>query len=203
MSNQRPNDDIERYRGGSRRVQSRDSEDRPTRSSNGPPVSNRGGSGAPDTGGDTIAAQVANSVTGKPVSAEGDSIAATLVGIPRIDLGEFVYDHQLDGKADTRDPRPVALFDLENTSTRPVRWNSSRTKFIGNDEYSYQPAHLSLDPSQLGPGCHTRQVQVEPGRRARMVTLVEQLPPDVEVAEVVHTLALHGSESERLVFSVD
>jgi hypothetical protein len=35
-----------------------------------------------------------------------------------------------------------------------------------------------------------------------MVTLVEQLPGGVEIAEVVHTLAFHGSESERLVFSV-
>jgi hypothetical protein len=202
MSDERPNDDIERYQGGSRRVQTtRDTDDRPTWSTN----SGRSSSidrQRPDVSAGTIAEQVAQSVTGKPVSAEGDSIAATLVGIPRIDLGEFVYEHQLDSDTDTANPRPVALFDIENTSTRPLRWNSSRTTFIGDDEYTYQPAHLSLDPSSLGPGCHTRQVQIEPGRRARMVTLVEQLPGGVEIAEVVHTLAFHGSESERLVFSV-
>jgi hypothetical protein len=43
---------------------------------------------------------------------------------------------------------------------------------------------------------------VEPGRRARMVTLVEQLPAGVEITEVVHTVVFHGSGSERLVFSV-
>lgn len=201
MSDGPQNDDIERYRGDSRRVQSdQDSENSLTRSNLG--RSNSGHSQQLDVSEGTVAAQVAQSASGKPVSAEGDSIAATLVGIPSIDLQEFVYDHQLDDP-DTTESRPIALFDLENTSARPIRWNSSRTKFIGDDKYSYQPAHLSLDPSSLGPGCHTRQVQIEPGRRARVMTLVEQLPPDVEIVEVVQTVAFHGSETERLVFTVE
>lgn len=139
----------------------------------------------------------------RPVSVDTGAIAATLVGVPRVELAEFVYDHQLDS-ADRGERRPVALFDLENRSDQPMRWRSARTKFIGDDEYSYQPSHVSLEPSRLGPGCHTRQVEIEPGHRARMVTMVEPLPEGVEVAKVVQTVTRRGQASnERLVFAVE
>lgn len=133
------------------------------------------------------------------VRVESESVAATLVGIPRLDVSEFVYSHQ------TRDgsQQPVALFDVRNRSDRPVRWQSNRTQFIGDDEYTYRPASLSLDPSKLGPGCHTRQVEIAPGRRARIVTLVEELPPNVDIVEVIHSLPRRTGAPglERLVFS--
>lgn len=189
----RAGNDIERFRGRSGRVQSRRGEGRGGRPARDAPRQD---------GSSTLAEEIARSTTGQPVSAQNDAISASLVGIPRVELEKLAYDHQLDGSRDAGETRPVALFDIENTGTRPLRWNASRTRFIGDDEYTYQPAHLSLDPKRLGPGCHTRQVRIEPGTRARMVTLVEQLPAGVEIAEVVHTLASGGLGSERLVFSI-
>lgn len=136
-------------------------------------------------------------------SVETETVDATLVGVPELELEEFVYAHQLDGSHDAGERRQVALFDLKNTGDQPIRWRSARTKFIGDDEYTYRPAHVSLEPASLGPGCHTGQVEIEPGHRARMVTLVERLPPGVEITQVVQTVAWTGSgSSERLVFSL-
>jgi len=151
---------------------------------------------------DTLAAAVAQTAT-DPTTVETDSVSATLVGVPRIDPREFVYAHQLDPTREEH-PRPVALFDLENRTDRLLRWRSACTKFIGTDEYTYQPARLSLEPEQLGPGCHTRQVELEPGSKARMITLVEALPRGVEVAKVVQTIPRRGAaQNERLAFAVE
>ena len=146
--------------------------------------------------------RLGDSVGGSPVTVESGAVRATLLGVTRVRLSEFVYAHQLGG--DTRsETRPVAMFDVENTSDRPVCWQSGRTTFIGDDDYTYGESTLSLDPSRLGPGCHTRRVEIEPGRRARVVTLVERLPDTVEVAEIVHTLAARDcGDTQRLVFSV-
>lgn len=141
------------------------------------------------------------SLSGSPVNAESDSVAATLLGVPRVEMSDIVYEHERNAAAE--ETRSVVLFDLENTSDRPVRWRSTRTKFVGDDDYTYQPSRLSVDPAQLGPGCHTGQVEIEPGCRARMVTVVEGLPPEVQVAEVVQTLAPpHRTGKQRLVFPV-
>lgn len=150
----------------------------------------------------SLADVVAQTAT-RPTTADTRSLSATLVGVPRVDLEEFVYSHQLDPNSQ-EGPRPVALFDIENRSDQRLRWRSARTKFVGSDEYTYQPAQLSLEPNQLGPGCHTRQVELEPGSKARMVTLVEQLPRGVEVAKVVQTVPRAGAaQNERLVFAVE
>ncbi|MFC7073005.1 hypothetical protein ACFQJ7_12955 [Halovenus rubra] len=134
------------------------------------------------------------------VTVYSDSVQATLVGLPTVDIEEFVYSHQTDGSGEY----VVALFDVKNTTDSPLKWQSTRTKFIGDDEYTYKPARLTLDPAQLGPGCHTRQVELPPGQRARIVTLVEELPPRVDIVEVTHSLQPpSGFEGrERLVFSV-
>ncbi len=133
------------------------------------------------------------------VTTETSSARATLVGVPTVDVGEFTYSHQDDAGR-----HPVALFDVENTGESPLRWHASRTQFVGTDDYTYQPARLSLDPETLGPGCHTRQVEIQPGRRARVVTVVEALPAGVEIAEVVHSVPVQRGLGgrERLVFSL-
>lgn len=201
-------DEIERYRRRSRKIRSPDDDPEDDRApANPPPVEDstvdtrRQSSDTPDR---TLADVLAESSGGRPVTVETDSLAVTLVDMPRITVGEFVYDHQVEPSREA-DTRPVALFDVENTSARPLRWKSARTQFIGDDGYTYQPAHLSLDPSRLGPGCHTRQVEIEPGRRARVVTLVEQLPAGVDIVEVVHAFTARGgrAETERLVFSLE
>lgn len=162
-------------------------------------------SGNEPAGGDaseTLADAIAAEAT-RPTTVETDSVSATLVGVPEIELREFVYAHELPDP-ETEATRPVALFDLENRTDRPVRWRSARTKFVGDDGYTYGSAHVSLEPSKLGPGCHTRQVEIEPGSRARMVTLVERLPERVDISRVVQTVARRGPvDNERLVFSVE
>ena len=145
---------------------------------------------------------VTESLSGRSVTDEASSISATLMGVPRVNVHDFVYDHQLGVEHDPDETRSIAMFDLENTGQYPVKWRSSRTRFIGTNGYTYQPSQLSLDPSRLGPGCHTRQVEIEPDRRARVVTLVEQLPAGVEVVEVVHKVSTYG-DSQRLTFSVE
>ncbi|MFW6435954.1 MAG: hypothetical protein ACOCY1_06185 [Halovenus sp.] len=139
---------------------------------------------------------------GRSVTVDSESITATLIGVPRVDIHEFVYDHQLGLGHDPEETRSIAMFDLENTGRYPLNWRPTRTRFIGTDDYTYQPSRLSVDPSRLGPGCHTRQVEVEPERRARVVTLVEQLPPGVEVAEVVRKVTIFG-DSQRLSCPVE
>lgn len=145
---------------------------------------------------------LAESLAGRNVTVDTESISATLIGVPRVDIHDFVYDHQLGVGHEPDETRSIAMFDLENTGQYPVTWRCTRTRFVGTDGYTYQPSQLSLDPSQLGPGCHTRQVEIDPNRRARVVTLVEQLPAGVEVAEVVHKLTTYG-DSQRLTFAVE
>lgn len=160
-------------------------------------VSRRGEATDTDSLADAVSGSLSRS---QSVTVETESASATLVGVPRVDIQEFVFSHQATGK----DERRVALFDIENTSEQPLRWTASKTQFIGTDEYTYSPAQTSLDPGSMGPGCHTRQVQLPPGKRARVVTLVEKLPQDVDVAEVVQTLSAGAGTAgnERLVFSL-
>jgi hypothetical protein len=193
-------DDHERLPSGDDRDRRSARDDRPTTRGDEGLSARRGGRADRPQSADSLAEAVERSA-GRPSTVETRGLTATLVGVPRIDLAEFVYDHQLDPAEEGR-TRPVALFDLENTSERPLRWRDARTAFVGDDDYPYQPAHLSLDPAALGPGCHTRQVEIEPGRRARLVTLVEELPAGVEVSEVVHTHSTRRGEDQRLVFSV-
>lgn len=193
----------------SRELQSRNGND------SDPPAADRGGSRRPtetndsrpqaaDAGSANSLADAVAQTASRPTTVESDSLSATLVGVPRIDLQEFVYAHQLDPTEPEQGSRPVALFDMTNRTDRRLRWRSARTKFIGTDEYTYQPAQLSLEPAQLGPGCHTHRVELEPGSKARMVTLVEQLPQGVEVAKVVQTIPHRGAtQNERLVFAVE
>lgn len=188
---QHRNGDLERYDPNG--TDSGDRSGRPTRRSDRTPA---GGTHRTES-----SPSLADAVPGsRSVAVETRSASVTLVGVPTIDITDYVYDHQVvDGGQ-----RSVALFDVENRSESPFRWQSSRTQFVGDDDYTYGPSRLTLDPDTLGPGCHTRQVQLPPGRRARVVTLVEELPPGVGVTEVIHTLSAGPSagETERLVFSV-
>jgi len=162
------------------------------------PASSRD-SGTPGSGAATVT-ELADA--DRSVTVDSEPITATLIGVPRVEIHEFVYDHQLGLGHDPEETRSIAMFDLENTGRHSITWRPSRTRFIGTDDYTYQPSKLSLDPSQLGPGCHTRQVEVEPDRRARVVTLVEQLPSGVEVAEVSQNVTIFG-DSQRLTFPIE
>jgi len=135
------------------------------------------------------------------VRVEGKTVLATLAGVPRVSIADVVYPHQLDTAHPPKETRVIALFDLKNVSNRPIRWSASQTSFIGSDAYTYSSSALSLDPGKLGPGCHTRSVSIEPGRKARIATLVEKLPPDVEIVEAVHTVgARRNGTLDRLHF---
>ena len=142
-----------------------------------------------------------DSEPGQPVTVSTDSLRVRLLGVPRVGVEEVVYAYQQTPRVDG-DSRPSALFDIENTSSRPIRWNPKRTSFIGTDGYTYREAHLSVDPARLGAGCHTRLVEIEPGCRARVMTLVERLPETVEVARVVHSVASSRHPDQRLTFKL-
>jgi len=142
-----------------------------------------------------------DSSSGQPLTVSTDGLTVRLLGVPRVAVDEVVYAHQLDRQVDG-DSRPSALFDIENTSDRLIRWNPKRTSFIGTDSYTYRGAHLSVDPARLGPGCHTRPVEIDPGCRARVMTLVERLPQSVEVARVVHSVRSRRHTDQRLTFEL-
>lgn len=155
------------------------------------------------TPGDQLADRFGTAV-GHPVTVSTESMTVRLLGVPRVDIGEFVYAHQLDSLQGDDDTRQSALFDIENTSDKPLRWEPRHSSFIGTDSYTYRQAHLSLNPARLGPGCHTRSVTIEPGCRARAMTMVERLPSSVEVATVVHSIpSRRHTEGQRLTFAVE
>lgn len=173
----------------------------------GPPARALGGSTLQSTAREMTVASAdrltgrVDSEFGQSVTVSTDSLSATLLGVPQIAVDEFVYRHQLDPHTDG-DTRSSALFDIENTSSRPIRWDHKKTSFVGTDGYTYRGAHLSLDPARLGPGCHTRSVGIEPGCRARVMTLVERLPQGVEVARVVHAVPSRRHPDQRLTFDL-
>jgi hypothetical protein len=192
------------------RGRSRDAEDnRPVRRTDDRPASRDAETVSPGTlGADqpVAAGEGASALPAQQVSVETDTIAATLVDVPLVDVREVAYDHQIDpARREAGDTtQPVALFDLHNVGHHPITWASSRTQFVGTDGYTYKPAQLAIDPGELGPGIHTRRVEIRPGRRARVATLVEQLPAGVEIAEVVQrvSVAAAGADTEQLVFDL-
>lgn len=188
----------------------RDSDDnRPVRRNDSPPSSGHSETVSPTAlGADppVAAGDGSSALPAQQVSVETDTIAATLLDVPLVDIQEVAYDHQIDpARLEAGDTtQSVALFDLHNVGSLPVTWASSRTQFVGTDGYTYKPAQLAIDPGELGPGIHTRRVEIRPGRRARVATLVEQLPAGVEIAEVTQqvSVAAAGADTERLVFDL-
>lgn len=138
---------------------------------------------------------------GDPLTIETGAVRATLLGVLQVRIDDLVYAHYRRRLGDPA--RTCALFDVENTSSVPVHWTTRRTKFIGTDGYTYNRAHISLDPSRLGAGCHPSQVEIEAGCRARVITPVEQLPATVNVRKVIQTVSPRGRPgSQRLVYSL-
>jgi len=138
---------------------------------------------------------------GKPLTIVTGIVTATLVGVPKVRIDDLVYAHQR--KQISGATRACALFDIKNTSNVPIHWTSRQTKFIGSDSYTYKQAHFSLDPSQLGAGCYPRQVEIEPGCRARVITPVEHLPKGVDIENIIQKITPRGQPgSHRLTFSL-
>jgi len=138
---------------------------------------------------------------GDPLTIETGAVRATLIGVPLVRVDDLVYAHHQRRLGDP--VRACALFDVENTGSVPIHWTTRQTKFIGSDGYTYNRAHISLDPAQLGAGCYPSQVEIEPGCRARVIAPVEQLPGSVEVAKVVQRVSFHGRiGTQRLTYSL-
>lgn len=150
------------------------------------------------TANDWSESSVTGQFSGRSAAVDTAAVTVTVLAVPQVDAREVVYDHQHDG-IDPGATRPLVLFDVENTSEEPLRWRPGRTQFVGDDDYTYGTSSLALDPSAFGPGCHTRSVTIDPGRRARVVTLVEQLPDGVTIEEVGYRI--HAGD-ERLRFQL-
>lgn len=140
---------------------------------------------------------------GRSAAIDTAAVTVTVLAVPQVDAREVVYDHQHD-EIEPSATRPLVLFDVENTSEESLRWRPARTQFVGDDDYTYGTSTLSLDPSAFGPGCHTHSVTIEPGRRARIVTLTEELPAGASIEEVIYRTHAGGSVgSERLSFELE
>ncbi len=154
----------------------------------------------PETASDRVTDRI-QAQAGEPLTIDTGAVRATLVGVPQVRVDDLVYAHhraRLDESV-----RACALFDIENTGRVPLNWTSRQTKFIGTDRYTYNRAHISLDPAQLGAGCFPSQVELEPGSRGRVITPVEQLPHSVDVAKVVHTVTFRGQlDTQRLTYTL-
>lgn len=138
---------------------------------------------------------------GESLTVETGGVRATLVGVPQIRLEDLVYAHHRERLGDST--RFCALFDVENTSNAQITWANRYTKFIGTDDYTYRQSHISLDPSQLGPGCYSSLVDIEPSCRARIITPVEQLPSGVDVSRVIHRITFRGQlADQRLTYTL-
>lgn len=141
--------------------------------------------------------------SGPSLTVETDMLTATLVGIPKVSILDFVYAHHRSTVVNAGATRFCAMFDVKNTSNVPIRWQSQRTKFIGDNSYTYGQSHVPLDSTTLAPGCHTKQITIEPNYRARIVTPAEQLPQGVDIKKVIHTVRSTTDEpKQRLVFTL-
>ena len=139
---------------------------------------------------------------GSALTIETDRLTATLVGVPTVSIAELIYSHHRDAVADTGAVRHCAMFDVENTGDRRLHRLSRHTTFIGSDGSTYDRAPIALNTAELAPGCHTNHVVIEPRCSARVITPVEQLPQGVDVATVVHTVALIDAPNQRLRYTL-
>lgn len=131
------------------------------------------------------------------------NLTVTLVGVPRIAVGDLVDAKHRRGDVEADATRHCALFDIENTGDVPFHWLSRHTRFVGSDGNSYGTADLPLDSSQLPPGCHTNHIGIESRSRARVMTPVEALPEGVNVRKVIHTIAdTRYAADQRLLFTL-
>ncbi len=139
--------------------------------------------------------------SGDSLTIDTGDVKATLIGVPQVRIDDLVYTHHR--RRLNSSTRPCALFEVKNIGEVPVNWTSRQTKFIGSDGYTYKQSHISLDPSQIGPGCYSSQIEIEPGCRARIITPVEQLPPTVDVAQVIHRVGFRGQLArQRLTYTL-
>jgi len=139
---------------------------------------------------------------GSSLTIETDRLTATLVGVPTVSIADLIYTPHRDVVADTEAVRHCAMFDVENTSEERLHWLSHRTTVIGGDGYRYGQAHVALNSAELAPGCYTNHVVIEPRCSARVITPVERVPPGVDVAKVIHTVALKQAPNQRLIYTL-
>jgi len=131
------------------------------------------------------------------------NLTVTLVGVPRIAVGDLVDAKHRRGDVEAEATRHCALFDIENTGDVPFHWLSRHTRFVGSDGNSYGTADLPLDSSQLPPGCHTNHIGIESRSRARVMTPVETLPEGATIEKVIHTIAdTRYAADQRLLFTL-
>lgn len=106
--------------------------------------------------------------------------------------------------------RYLVVFDVENTSDRLIAWETGDTKFHGTDGYTYTSSNHALNEHLLSARLNLNYAEIEAGRKAKVVTLVESMPEGVEVEEIVHTLDVFekgkvsgwAEEEERYVFNI-
>jgi len=141
--------------------------------------------------------------SGDSLTIEIPNLTVTLVGVPRIAVGDLVDARHRSEEMEAEATRHCALFDIENTGDVPLHWLSRHTTFVGSDGNGYGTADLPLDSSQLPPGCHTNHIGIESRCRARVMTPVETLPEGVTIEKVIHAITdARYAADQRLLFTL-
>lgn len=154
-----------------------------------------------------------SSGSGKPnnVTVDGKYLEAKFTGIERRSISSLTHSHKV---ANLNDPplRPVATFEVHNHSGQIIPWRRKQFRFIDSEGYTYGPSEdYMVDERDLGPRWAGINVDLESGARSKYVIILEDIPSDVDIEKIVHTLKVFEpgktsgwvKEKERYVFEID
>lgn len=123
-----------------------------------------------------------------------DEIAIDLVAFAeRADITDRVFED------DERVVRPVAFFEVHNTSSEVIRWDCGKgMEIVGSDKFRYSgdPDGLVIKTSDFPSTWEKGKQKLRPDVRARGVAFFEALPDGVSAEKLVYTQKLHeGTEA--------
>lgn len=149
----------------------------------------------------------AGTAFGTGLSVSGEILELTLTGfVHDLELARLVDDPLLS--PDVR--RPVAFFELHNTSDRILPWRGrTQTSFIGDDGFMYDAASVVRPDADSLPGqwCGG-DVDVGPGRALKAIVVAQELPDEVTIGEIVYTQRIYDpatmtvADTERYLIEI-
>ncbi|WP_436343106.1 J domain-containing protein [Natronorubrum sp. FCH18a] len=146
--------------------------------------------------------KVCRSKTGYELRADGDLLTVSLVA-----LTDNVLLSSLAGEINSNIRRPVAFFEVKNTSDKPLEWHGqANTTFIGDDGFMYEGSDIISPYATALPErwCAT-QVLLEPGRVLDAVVIAQNVPKEVSIKTVIYTQDLineAAEDTERYLFDI-
>jgi len=133
------------------------------------------------------------SVVGDPqgeMKVEGEIFTVRLLGIlPDTDASELVYKPDDLG---SNVHRTLVLFDIQNNTDDIQRWHRDYSQFIDTDGFTYERDPTVIRDDVLGPRWSSFDVEPNANARTYFVAMVEEMPPDAQLAKVVHRQSAHA-----------